>query len=392
MVIDTSLIPLRSFASCGWMVTWLPCGGMPLVMPGRPTPKSSKEQRKQTGKFSRHFLRLEKGYLGRHAKFFPLLGLLPTILRLGTCYNKNTPVTLPSEANGRAPIGVAKFLAGGSLTALIKSDEGSPLDIRPIAVGDEQENVSASSEFFGPFQLGVACPAGAEKIDLRNAFNEDQVSRQALLEECATHFLNFFSGGFFGVMDNTPPCGTPWALLDLNIEFSDLDGFPANMKRSHEPNCEILGAPIGDVIFCAKFLAQKRAKAVRLLSQLSEVGALDPQIALLLLRHCASFCKLVHLARSTPPSLVSEGLALFDEEVRRYFTDCVAIDASDSDWLQVQLSLNRGGLGLRKLALHCSAAYLASIIKAGCADPRGEFTMQAITTYNSLVPLSQLSL
>eukprot|EP00731_Ephydatia_muelleri_P000323 Em0001g323a len=310
MVIDTSLIPLRSFASCGWMVTWLPCGGMPLVMPGRPTPKSSKEQRKQTGKFSRHFLRLEKGYLGRHAKFFPLLGLLPTILRLGTCYNKNTPVTLPSEANGRAPIGVAKFLAGGSLTALIKSDEGSPLDIRPIAVGDEQENVSASSEFFGPFQLGVACPAGAEKIDLRNAFNEDQVSRQALLEECATHFLNFFSA----------PVGQ-----------GDLDGFPANMKRSHEPNCEILGAPIGDVIFCAKFLAQKRAKAVRLLSQLSEVGALDPQIALLLLRHCASFC-----------------LALFDEEVRRYFTDCVAIDASDSDWLQVQLSLNRGGLGLLK--------------------------------------------
>ena len=93
---------------------------------------------------------------------------------------------------------------------------------------------------------------------------------------------------------------------------------------------------------------------------MSGVGSLDPQIAL----QCASFCKLVHLARSTPPSLVSEGLALFDEEVRRYFSDCVAIDASDSDWLQVQLSLSRGGLGLRRLALHCSAAYLASIIKA----------------------------
>ena len=29
---------------------------------------------------------------------------------------------------------------------------------------------------------------------------------------------------------------------------------------------------------------------------------------------------------------------------------------------------------------------MESIIKAGCADPRGEFTLQAITTYNSLVP------
>ena len=87
--------------------------------------------------------------------------------------------------------------------------------------------------------------------------------------------------------------------------------------------------------------------------------------ALLLLRHCATFCKLVHLSCSTPPALVSEGLALFDAEVRRHFCDCVAIDPSDSVWLQVQLSLSRGGLGLHRLALHCSAAYLASVNKAG---------------------------
>ena len=59
--------------------------------------------------------------------------------------------------------------------------------------------------------------------------------------------------------------------------------FLANMKMVHEPTFEILGAPIGDVIFCARFLAQKRAKAVKLLSQLSGVGSLDPQIALLCL-------------------------------------------------------------------------------------------------------------
>ena len=61
----------------------------------------------------------------------------------------------------------------------------------------------------------------------------------------------------------------------------DIEGFPADIKVFHEPNFEILGAPIGDAIFCAKFLAQKRAKAIKLLSQMSEVGSLDPQIALL---------------------------------------------------------------------------------------------------------------
>ena len=134
-----------------------------------------------------------------------------------------------------------------------------------------------------------------------------------------------------------------------------------------------------------QYFVSKRAKAVKLLSQMSEVGSLDPQIALLLLRR-ATFCKLVHLARSTPPAFVPEGLTLFDAEVRRHFCDCVAIDPSDSEWLQVQLSLSRGGLGLRRLALHCSAAYLASVNKAGCSAPLDEFTLQAVTLFNSLVP------
>ena len=60
----------------------------------------------------------------------------------------------------------------------------------------------------------------------------------------------------------------------------------------------------------------------------------------------ATFCKLVHLAHSTLPALVSEGLALFDAEVRRHFCDRLAIDPSDSEWL----SLSRGGLGLRRFA------------------------------------------
>eukprot|EP00731_Ephydatia_muelleri_P016405 Em0009g829a len=349
-------------------------------------------------------------------------------------------------ADGRAPIRVATFLAGGSLTALMKNEEGSPLDLRPIVV--EPKPLS----FFDPFQLGVAYPAGAEKlvhgfrrcisehwgnrefvackVDLKNAFNE--VSRQALLEECATHFPELFRwvywcygqhptlwhpmgtlGSEQGVHQGDPlgPLLFSLVLQKLvraivadkecsNLLFNrwinatkcelisqgSLEGFPADMKRQHDPNVEILGAPIGDVIFCAKFLAQKRAKAVRLLSQVAEVGSIDPQIALLLLRQCASFCKLVHVARSTPPSLVSEGLAFYDGEVRCHFSDCVGIDASDAVWQQVQLSLSRGGLSLRRLELHCSAAYLASVIKTSNSDPLDEFSRQAVSIYNSLVP------
>ena len=95
-----------------------------------------------------------------------------------------------------------------------------------------------------------------------------------------------------------------------------LSGFPQEMKVSHKPNFKVLEAPIGDPIFCAKFLAQKRAKAAKWLSQLATVGSLDPQVAFLLLHQCAGYCKLVHFARSTPSSLISDGLALFDAAVR----------------------------------------------------------------------------
>eukprot|EP00731_Ephydatia_muelleri_P003057 Em0001g3057a len=48
---------------------------------------------------------------------------------------------------------------------------------------------------------------------------------------------------------------------------------------------------------------------------LEDVGSMDPQVALLLdldLRQCGSFCKMVHLARCTPPSLMADALQMFD--------------------------------------------------------------------------------
>ena len=41
------------------------------------------------------------------------------------------------------------------------------------------------------------------------------------------------------------------------FSLSDLSTFPDEMKRSNVPHFEILGAPIGDLVFCAKFVAQK---------------------------------------------------------------------------------------------------------------------------------------
>ena len=91
---------------------------------------------------------------------------------------------------------------------------------------------------------------------------------------------------------------------------------------SNVPHFEILSSPIGDAIFCAKYVSQECAIASKLLTQLEEVGSEDPQVALLLLCQCRSFCKLVHLARSMPPSLVAEEFKNFDIDVRHCFALC----------------------------------------------------------------------
>ena len=64
---------------------------------------------------------------------------------------------------------------------------------------------------------------------------------------------------------------------------SDLSTFPPDMKRSIVPNIEIFGAPIDDDNFRANFVAQKQEKAGKLLTYFKLVGAVDPQVGLLLL-------------------------------------------------------------------------------------------------------------
>ena len=284
-------------------------------------------------------------------------------------------------ASGEVPVAVSKHLAGGSLTVLVKSEEDLPLDIRPIAVGVRHlvgkcvcaVEKSKASDFFAPYQFGVACAAGAEKvihglrscmddhwtdenftvlkIDMRNAYN--LVSRQALLDECRIQFPELLpwaswcygqhpalqhvlgtissevgvqqgdplSPMFFclvlhkivsailsdencssllfhawyqddGVVagpkhavsralaiiqEHGPPLGLFINAAKCKLfSLSDLSMFPPEMKRSSVPHLEILGAPIGDAFFGAKVVSQKCAIASKLLSQLEEVGSVDP--------------------------------------------------------------------------------------------------------------------
>ena len=58
-----------------------------------------------------------------------------------------------------------------------------------------------------------------------------------------------------------------------------------------------------------------------------------------------------------PPHLFLNAMQRYDVDIRRSFANCAGVDTSDTAWKQVKMSLRRGGLGLRSLADHSSAAY-----------------------------------
>eukprot|EP00731_Ephydatia_muelleri_P023608 Em0015g1191a len=238
-------------------------------------------------------------------------------------------------ASGQAPAAISQYMASGSLVALRKGTQG----IRPITVGESLRRLTSkclcslikedASVFFQPFQFGVALPQGCEKQgDPLGPFYFALVLHHLVLsiskdESCQDLLFNAW------YLDDGVVAGPSTSVQHVVCLLQDL------------------GPSLGlhlNASFLAKGrlpIASKRAAASILLSSLVKLGSCDPQIALILLRMCGGFTKLVHVARSTPPSLALDELHTFDEQVRCTFTEFQAIDTTNSSWIQAQLSLSR---------------------------------------------------
>jgi len=121
----------------------------------------------------------------------------------------------------------------------------------------------------------------------------------------------------------------------------------------------LLRAAIGNSTFCTAHTQLHRVDASKPL--LEALGALDdPQTGLLLLRECASFCKVAYSARVTPPALHIAALSAFDAEVRACLETLCTGPLPSQAWAQASLSTNAGGLGLRHASRHAMAGFVAS--------------------------------
>ena len=83
----------------------------------------------------------------------------------------------------------------------------------------------------------------------------------------------------------------------------------------------------------------------------------------LLLRYCASVCKVVHLFRTVPPHLLASELGVFDAEFRRCM-ETVTGPTTDFTWAFMSLGCTKGGLGLRSAEVHSLGGFLSSFCAA----------------------------
>ena len=121
-------------------------------------------------------------------------------------------------------------------------------------------------------------------------------------------------------------------------------------------NLSCWAQPLGAPLFATSTQCNGRDTA-HALSQLP-----DSQTALLLLRHCASWSKLVYSSRVTPPPFHVDALKTYDSSVLQCLECCCTGALSRGACLQATLSTKCGGLGLRSVSRHSGAAYAASVL------------------------------
>ena len=75
---------------------------------------------------------------------------------------------------------------------------------------------------------------------------------------------------------------------------------------------------------------------------------------------------------------------------KKCFTSCTGVHPSNVAWKQAQLSLSRGGLGLRSLAHHAPAAFIASLCFSGLGSDSHAHLLQAIEMFSASVHPSDI--
>jgi hypothetical protein len=147
-----------------------------------------------------------------------------------------------------------------------------------------------------------------------------------------------------------PSAGSSWSFPDALF---------AGCAWKVDEGFKLLVSPFGTNDFMLGHTSSRVAKTDAVISKIVEYE--DTQGSLLMLRHSASWGKVIYSACTVPPSAHADALASFGASVRVALGTLCGDPLSDRSWYLAQLGIAHGGIGIRDPSLHAPAAYLSSL-------------------------------
>ena len=166
-------------------------------------------------------------------------------------------------------------------------------------------------------------------------------------------------------------CSTNLEAHQLFIKLTDTEGVyqlstynvmlhPENDGLTELYGLQLLGSPIGTDEFITQYLTAKITTIEEQSKQLIELE--NNQIKFLLLTQCFN-TKINHLLRTISPSLtIPHLLQPFNKILRNIVSSITGVDIYENQWLQSNLRINQGGLGIGVSEHTAHSAYVASFL------------------------------
>jgi len=139
------------------------------------------------------------------------------------------------------------------------------------------------------------------------------------------------------------------------------EGIDVGSKRE-EDGTRMLGSPIGSEAYCVKYILEKFDSKYK--SLFPKIIKLDhPHAAWRLFKNINVNSGLVHILRTTPPTLIQSAFPQIEKEVRQFLGTAVfGCVLSEQEWTIVQFPFGFGGWNVIPLEILSPCSYLASLL------------------------------
>ena len=146
------------------------------------------------------------------------------------------------------------------------------------------------------------------------------------------------------------------------IARQEHDPLNRGIPSIQEDGIVLLGSPIGCSQFERLAMESRIDKVKELTARLPLMQ--DAHTEYVLLRSCLSIPKVMFSLRTTDPTHHQILWQRFDSIIRESLIRIIGVPVNDTQWLQAQLPVSKGGLGLRAAWDHAPAAYSTSVLSS----------------------------